>query len=292
MEFVVVTGMSGAGKSKVIDALEDIGFFCVDNVPPFMLSKFSDMQKKSGGTIERIAVVVDARGRQLFCDFLAGLDELHQRGDRFRLLFLDAEDGVLLKRFKEGRRKHPLLDGEKNETIGAAIVAERAMLRGAKARADYVIDTSLTTSGQLKERVVKIFIENSAETMPVHCLSFGFKNGLPGDADLVFDVRCLPNPFYQPDLREKTGLEAPVCDYVMRVPQSGELLQRLIGLIDFLLPLYLAEGKSQLVIAIGCTGGKHRSVVFAQKIGEHLANLGVHAIISHRDKDKRNHGQQ
>lgn len=288
MEFIIVTGMSGAGKSKVIDALEDIGFFCVDNVPPMILPKFAELHTLSGGTIPRIAVVVDARGRAMFRDFLAALDALPIG---YRLLFLDAADDVLLHRFKEGRRRHPLL-GEDAASINEAIAQERMLLESAKARAHYVLDTSCTAASQLKERIVSMFMVDDREAMPIHCLSFGFKNGLPGEADLVFDVRCLPNPFYEEALREHTGLEAPVRDFVMNCPQSKELLKKLLELVDFLVPLYLQEGKSQLVIAVGCTGGKHRSVAFAQAIGEHLLEQNIHTIITHRDMKKQNHGAQ
>lgn len=286
MEFVVVTGMSGAGKSKVIDVLEDIGFFCVDNVPPQMLGKFSELYKMSGGSIDRIAVVVDARGREMFRDFISSLEELGQNEQTYRLLFLDAEDGVLLKRFKEGRRKHPLLGGG-ILTLQDAITAERLLLQSARLRADYVMDTSQMSVSQLKERIVSTFVEEAGQAMLVQCMSFGFKHGLPSEADLVFDVRCLPNPFYIPDLRERTGLEEPVYSYIMQFPQSRELLTRLEQLIDFLLPLYMEEGKSQLVIAVGCTGGRHRSVAFAQAIGSWLQEKKARVVINHRDKDKR-----
>lgn len=288
MEFIIVTGMSGAGKSKVIDALEDIGYFCVDNIPPHLLCKFADLHKISGGSIDKIAVVVDSRGRDMFRNFLSSLDELRKQDIRFRLLFLDADDTILLKRYKEGRRKHPLLDGSGIITIEEAIRLERTLLASARQRADYVIDTSQMAVSQLKERTVNIFMEDASRAMLVHCMSFGFKNGLPSEADLVFDVRCLPNPFYVPELKEHTGLEKSVHDYVMQFAQSRQLLEKLMDLLDFLLPLYMEEGKSQLVVAIGCTGGKHRSVVFAQELSRHISQKNVHVIVNHRDKDKQN----
>lgn len=289
MEFIVVTGMSGAGKSKVIDALEDIGFFCVDNIPPQMIGRFADLHQMSGGSIDKIAVVVDSRGREMFRDFIGSLDELAGREVRFKLLFLDAEDSVLLKRYKEGRRRHPLLGGN-ILTLEDAIHYERRLLRSARERADYIIDTSQMTIAQLKECIVKTFMEDENEAMLVHCMSFGFKNGLPGEADLVFDVRCLPNPYYLPELKNLSGLDEPVRDYVMQFPQSRELLEKLWELIDFLLPLYIQEGKSRLVIAFGCTGGKHRSVAFAQDIASRLTKKGVRVVVNHRDKDKTNAG--
>ncbi len=288
MELVIVTGLSGAGKSKVVNALEDLGYFCVDNVPPQMLEKFAQLGSTSQGSAQRMAVVVDARGGEMFDDFAGALDRLSGQGHPFRLLFLDADDETLLRRYKEGRRRHPLLD-RSALTIEDAIQQERRLLQAARQRADIVFDTSLMTPAQLRERVVQTF-SSLHQGMVTHCISFGFKNGLPKEADLVFDVRCLPNPFYVPELREHTGLEAPVRDYIMAAPQSQELMRRLFELIDFLLPLYLQEGKSQLVVAVGCTGGRHRSVAFAQAIGEHLRSQGLPVAITHRDKDRTNHG--
>lgn len=289
MELIIVTGLSGAGKSKVINALEDLGYFCVDNVPPPMLEKFAQLGRSAQGSAQRMAVVVDARGGEMFDDFADSLARLRADGYPFRLLFLDADDETLLRRYKEGRRRHPLLE-RSALTIEDAIRRERALLYHARQEADYIFDTSLMTPAQLRERVVQTFLSSPAQGMVTHCISFGFKNGLPKESDLVFDVRCLPNPFYVPELRDHTGLEAPVRDYVMAAPQSQELLRRLFELVDFLLPLYLQEGKSQLTIAVGCTGGRHRSVAFAQAIGEHLRTQGQPVVITHRDKDRTNHG--
>lgn len=289
MEFIIVTGLSGAGKSKVINALEDLGYFCVDNVPPQMLEKFAQLGQSSQGSAQKMAVVVDARGGEMFGDFAGSLVRLRDAGYPFRLLFLDADDGTLLRRYKEGRRRHPLLE-RSALTVEDAIRRERELLRQARQEADFVFDTSLTTPAQLRERVVQTFLDSPAQGMLTQCISFGFKNGLPKEADLVFDVRCLPNPFYVPELRERTGLEAPVRDYIMAAPQSRELLRRLYDLTDFLVPLYVREGKSQLTIAVGCTGGRHRSVAFAQAIGEHLQSQGLPVAITHRDKDRTNHG--
>lgn len=287
MELIIVTGMSGAGKSKAVNALEDMGYFCVDNVPPQMLEKFAQLGQSSHGDAQRMAVVVDARGGDLFSDFAGALEQLRRGGYPFRLLFLDADDGVLLQRYKEGRRRHPLLE-RSALTIEDAIRQERELLAEARRQADFVIDTTFLSPAQLKERVAQTFLTAPAQGMMTQCISFGFKNGLPKEADLVFDVRCLPNPFYIPELREHTGLEAPVRDYVMKWPQSQELLRRLCGLLDFLMPLYIREGKSQLAIAVGCTGGRHRSVAFAQALGEHLSAQGLPVVVTHRDKDKPN----
>ena len=289
MELIIVTGLSGAGKSRVINTLEDIGYFCVDNVPPQMLEKFAQLGRTSQGNAQRMAVVVDSRGGEMFADFSGALNRLRLEGYPLRLLFLDADDETLLRRYKEGRRRHPLLE-RSALTIEDAIRQERDLLAQARQEADFVFDTSLTTPAQLRERVVETFLSTPAQGMTVQCISFGFKNGLPMEADLVFDVRCLPNPFYVPELKEHTGLEAPVRDYVMAAPQSRELLQRLFDLVDFLLPLYLQEGKSRLTIAVGCTGGRHRSVAFAQAIGDHLREGGAPVVITHRDKGRNNHG--
>ena len=289
MELIIVTGLSGAGKSKVVNTLEDLGYFCVDNVPPQMLEKFAQLGRTSQGNAQRMAMVVDSRGGEMFADFTGALRRLRKEGYPFRLLFLDADDEILLRRYKEGRRRHPLLE-RSALTIEDAIRQERDLLAQARQEADLVFDTSLTTPAQLRERVVETFLSTPAQGMTVQCISFGFKNGLPMEADLVFDVRCLPNPFYVPELKEHTGLEAPVRDYVMAAPQSRELLQRLFDLVDFLLPLYLQEGKSRLTIAVGCTGGRHRSVAFAQAIGEHLREGGAPVVITHRDKGRNNHG--
>lgn len=283
MEFTVVTGMSGAGKSKAIDALEDIGFFCVDNIPPQMLGKFVELGKMSGGSIDKVAVVVDARGKDLFRSFIGSLNELGKQETPYRLLFLDARDDVLLNRFKEGRRRHPLLGGNNILTLEDAIRYERRLLRAARERADIVIDTSQMATSRLKECIVQSFLDDERQSMLVYCMSFGFKNGLPGEADLVFDVRCLPNPYYIPDLKEHTGLEAQVYDYVMKWSQSRELLAKLLDLIDFLIPLYIQEGKSRLVVAVGCTGGQHRSVAFARAISQHLEKSSARVVVNHRD---------
>ncbi len=289
MELIIVTGLSGAGKSKVINALEDLGYFCVDNVPPQMLEKFAQLGRTSRGNAQRMAMVVDSRGGEMFADFTGALEQLRAGGYPFRLLFLDSDDETLLRRYKEGRRRHPLLERDAL-TIEDAITQERKLLEKARQQADVIFDTSLLTPAQLRERVVQTFLASPAQGMITQCISFGFKNGLPKEADLVFDVRCLPNPFYVPELREHTGLEAPVRDYVMAAPESRELLRRLFELVDFLLPLYQEEGKSQLTIATGCTGARHRSVAFAQALGEHLREQGIPAVITHRDKDRTNHG--
>ena len=285
MEFVIITGLSGAGKSRAIDALEDIGFYCIDNMPPKLISKFAEICLQSDGKLERVAIVTDVRGGELFQGLFEELDLLKEQGFAYKLLFLDASDAVLMTRYKETRRKHPLV-GMIDGSIENAIRTERALLKPARERADYIIDTSLLSAAQLRERIANIFLDNISNSMLINCMSFGFKYGPAVEADLVFDVRCLPNPFYIDELKQKTGLDAEVRDYVMEWPQSQELLAKLKDLIDFLLPLYLDEGKSQLVVAVGCTGGKHRSVTFTEMLYKHLSEQGKKVTVNHRDINK------
>lgn len=289
MSFLIITGMSGAGKSQVVDTLEDIGYFCVDNVPPVMLGKFAEMTTASGGPMDNLALVIDARGRRLFETFVEELNNLRQRGISFRLVFLSASDDVLLNRYKESRRRHPLsvISGG---SLKEAIRLEREMLKEAYQDADVIIDTSLTSIAQLKAQISASFGEDTGAGMLVRVLSFGFKYGVPVEADLVFDLRCLPNPFYVDELKAQTGLDKPVVDYVMQWPQAQQLLDKIIDLIDFLLPLYQEEGKSQLVIGLGCTGGRHRSVTFAEAIGAHILDRHQHTMTWHRDIGRQTAG--
>lgn len=285
MELIVVTGMSGAGKSKVINIFEDLGYYCIDNIPPILLPKFVEVCGQSGENTKKIAVVMDTRGGDLFSGIQRAFDELDEFGIDHKILFLDASDSELLRRYKETRRKHPLLD-MMDGSVEDAIAKEREMLDPIKEEADFIIDTTNFSSTKLRERIVNTFSVNEAKSFIINCISFGFKYGLPIESDLVFDVRCLPNPFYVEELKAKTGLDKDVEDYVLKWPQAVELLEKLYDLFDFLLPLYQAEGKSQLVISVGCTGGKHRSVVFAEKIAEHLKNAGYRCITTHRDAEK------
>lgn len=282
MDFLIVTGLSGAGKSRAVDALEDINFFCVDNIPPKLISKFAELAQQSGSKLSKIAVVTDVRGGELFNDFIGEIDILKSLGISYKLLFLDCNNQVLVRRYKETRRKHPLLDAVE-PSIEKAVILERELLLQARERADYIIDTSHLSAMQLRERVNNIFLDNISNSMLINCMSFGFKYGSPTEADLIFDVRCLPNPFYIDDLKYKTGLESEVNEYVMSWPQSKILLEKLLDLIDYLIPLYLSEGKSQLTIAVGCTGGKHRSVTFAEKFYSHLLEQGKKVAVNHRD---------
>lgn len=285
MEFVIVTGLSGAGKTQVLHAMEDMGFFCVDNLPPALIPVFYDLCVKSEDIMGRVAVVTDTRGGELFKSFFKAMEALKRDRKSYKILFLDASDPVLVRRFKETRRKHPLSDGL-NGSLESAVKLEREMLKPMKESSDYVIDTSGVSPAQLRSRIAQLFLTQASDSLAVHCISFGFKFGIPMEADLVFDVRCLPNPFYDEKLRPMTGLDLPVKRYVMEKEETKGFVARFTDMIDYLLPLYAKEGKSQLVIAVGCTGGHHRSVALAQYMHDHLAEQGVRCSVTHRDMQK------
>lgn len=282
MEFVVVTGMSGAGKSRAISAMEDIGFYCVDNIPPQLIPTFHQLCRSAKQPFSRVAVVTDIRGGDMFNTLFDSLEQLRNERMDYKILFLDAADFVLSNRFKETRRKHPLADSYMG-SLEQAVKLEREVLRPVRERADFIIDTSFLSPAQLKERISSLFLGNASDALMIHCVSFGFKYGVPAESDLVFDVRCLPNPFYVEELKNLTGLDEPVRSYVMRWEQTKGVVQRLISLIDYMLPLYCDEGKSQLMISLGCTGGKHRSVTLAQLLYNHLVEAGRRASVNHRD---------
>ena len=267
MEITIVTGLSGAGKSRVVDALEDIGYFCVDNMPPKLMPTFAQLLLNSREKREKVAIVTDIRVGASFGDLFNAIVELKELKCDTKLLFIDASDDVLIRRYKETRRKHPLLD-KYNGSINDALAAERSILEPAKSIADYVIDSSHMTPTDCKNRIC------------------GFKYGIPNDSDLMFDVRCLPNPFYVEELKQHTGLEDPVRDYVLKWDEARGLEAKLCDLLDYLIPLYRKEGKSQLVISVGCTGGRHRSVVFAELLKAHLEKIGCIATVQHRDMKK------
>lgn len=285
MDLMIITGLSGAGKSRVVDALEDIGYFCVDNMPPKLMPTFAQLLLNSRERRDKVAIVTDIRVGGSFGDLFNALVELREINCSPKILFVDASDDVLIRRYKETRRKHPLLE-KYNGSITEALAAEREILEPAKSIADYIIDSSYMTPTECKNRVCEMFMENPRNALKVHCISFGFKYGIPNDSDLLFDVRCLPNPFYVSELKEHTGLEAPVKDYVLKWEEAQGLAAKLCDLMDYLIPLYNKEGKSQLVISVGCTGGRHRSVVFAQLLKEHLDKLGCIATVHHRDMKK------
>ena len=283
MQLVIVTGMSGAGKSRVIDNLEDIGFFCVDNMTPKLIPIFVQLLKDSAEVREKVAIVADIRLGGSFSHLFNAIEELKKMDCNYKILFIDADNEVILRRYQETRRKHPLLNYDDSHSLQEIIVKEREILKKARDIADYVIDTSLISTSQLKERVSKLFVDDISSTLKVNVVSFGFKYGAPKDSDLVFDVRCLPNPFYVPELKHHTGLEAPVRDYVMSFREAQDLEPKLLDLINYLVPLYRTEGKSQLTISVGCTGGKHRSVVFAEIIYNSIKEKGFNVSVYHRD---------
>ena len=282
MDFLIVTGLSGSGKSRAVDALEDIGFYCVDNMPPQLISKVAEICLAGNSQINRIAIVTDLRGGDMFYGLFEELDELKDKGLEYKLLFLDASNQELVRRYKETRRRHPLADVVKGG-LEEAIRNERILLKPARERADYIIDTTHLSANELKQRMNNIFLDNIRNSMLVNVMSFGFKYGVPAEADLVFDVRCLPNPFYVDDLKPKTGLDEEVRNYVMDSEDSRKLLEKLKDLISFLIPLYQKEGKTQLMIGVGCTGGKHRSVTFAELIYQYLSDQNHNVRVLHRD---------
>ncbi|MVB11817.1 Nucleotide-binding protein [Caprobacter fermentans] len=286
MEFLIVTGLSGAGKSRAMDALEDIGFYCADNIPPKLIPTFYELSRQAKGTLSHVAVVTDIRGGDMFSSLLETLDQMKSDGKDYKVLFLDANDYVLVNRFKETRRKHPLADNCLG-SLDQAVRLERDVLRLVKERADYVIDTSLLSPAQLKKRISGLFLGDASDALMIHCISFGFKYGVPAEADLVFDVRCLPNPYYVEELKNLTGLDEPVRSYVMKWDQTKGFVRRFMDLIDYMIPLYCGEGKSQLVVAIGCTGGHHRSVTLAELLYNHLLQQNLRTSVNHRDIQKQ-----
>lgn len=281
MQFVIVTGMSGAGKSTALKLLEDIGFFCVDNLPPTLISKFAEVCFGENSDIDKVALGVDIRGGKLFDDLLPGLAAVNNERYHYSILFLDCSDEVLLKRYKESRRSHPLA---KNGRINSGIEKERELLAEIKELSTYIIDTSNLLTRQLKEKINDIFIENkSFNSLIINILSFGFKFGIPNDSDLVFDVRFIPNPFYIQEMKALTGNDEVVKQYVMSWDVAQLFSHKLKEMIEFLIPNYINEGKNQLVISIGCTGGKHRSVTLANELYEYLNKQGHTVLLNHRD---------
>lgn len=282
MRLVVVTGMSGGGKRTAMKMLEDAGYYCVDNLPVQLIDKFIELAGGRNLEYSKVALGLDARADMPFDKVVEALDSIRRDDVRLEILFLECSDSVLLKRYKETRRMHPLAA---NGRVEDGIEKEREVLKSIKAAANYVIDTSNLLTRELKEEIDKIFVEGKAyDNLMINIISFGFKNGIPQDADLVFDVRFLPNPFYVDELKHLTGLDAPVQDYVMGFKEAGQFLDMLENMLRFLLPNYIKEGKNQLVIGIGCTGGHHRSVTLAEQLKNRMARIGNYGLtVTHRD---------
>lgn len=282
MRLVIVTGMSGGGKRTAMKMLEDVGFYCVDNLPVSFIEKFVSLVSAPNNEISKVALGLDARANQSFEEVERILENLRKDGCKFEILFMDASDQVLLKRYKETRRVHPLAPEGRVED---GISREREILKAIKGKADYVIDSSSLLTRELKEELDRIFVQNKEyNSLMINIVSFGFKNGIPADADLVFDVRFLPNPFYIDELKHKTGKDKEVQDYVMQFEESTVFLDKLEDLLEFLVPNYVKEGKYQLVIGIGCTGGKHRSVTLANELYKRMKGKGNYGLkLSHRD---------
>jgi UPF0042 nucleotide-binding protein len=285
MQFVVVTGLSGAGKSYAMNVLEDIGFYCIDNMPPKLITKFGEICVDAEEKYSKVAIAVDIRAGDMFSEIVSSCKELSAMDINVKILYLEASNEVIIKRYKETRRKHPL-DLQFNSCLSKAVAFEREQLNELREMCDYYIDTSYLSNAQLKEQIVNIFLAHKSDSMVVKVMSFGFKYGATTEADLIFDVRCLPNPYYIPELKEHTGQEDCIQNYVMSFEQSQQLLQKICDLVDFLIPLYIQEGKSNLIIGFGCTGGKHRSATFTELLSKHLEENGLKVIKTHRDINK------
>ncbi len=284
MELILVTGMSGAGKTQAIHALEDIGYFCIDNIPADLIPQFIDLITQ-GGEYGKVAVVTDLRAGMMFNDFSDSIKQLKAKEIPFKLLFLSAGTEVLERRYSETRRLHPLR--ALSVSTADAIQKEAEILKPIMDLADYHIDTSMLSAAELRQRILSLFSEASISgKMFINCVSFGYKNGIPSDADIVIDVRMLPNPYYEEDLRDKVGLDAPVRDYVLNREVTQEFLAKLKSMLEYVIPLYVKEGKSQLVMAFGCTGGHHRSVAICEEVNRYAQELGYNSRTYHRDISK------
>ena len=282
MRFIIVTGLSGAGKTEATRSLEDMGYFCVDNLPPKLIPKFAEACVQSQGKIDKVALVIDIRGGIFFEDLFESLNYLKAQEFKYEILFLDASDEVLVKRFKESRRSHPLAPGSR---IITGINEERKKLREVKDRADIIIDTSKYAIKDLREEMSKNYgnAQQPEKDLSITVLSFGFKYGIPVDADLVFDVRFIPNPFYIPKLKPFSGNDEPVRDYVLAQEETKGFITKTDDLLEFLIPYYKKEGKRQLIVSVGCTGGRHRSVAIANSLYETLAKRNYSVSVEHRD---------
>ena len=287
MEFVIISGMSGAGKTSALHIMEDIGYYCVDNIPTSLLQTLYKLCKDSSDkAMKRVAVVVDVRGNGDYEVMYDDLENFKKNNEGVSILYIDAKVDSLIVRYKETGRRHPLTERLKDGSVAAAVKEEQRLLVPVKTLADYSIDTTFMSIKQLRERIISMFLENSSNSIMITFMSFGFKYGIPLESDLIIDVRCLPNPFYIAELKEHTGLEKCIQDYVLDSEETQEFVKRLIDWLDYSLPLYLKEGKSELVVGIGCTGGKHRSVTIAGLLNNYFMEKGYKCIVQHRDVKK------
>ena len=282
MKILIVTGMSGSGKSQVLNALEDIGYYCIDNLPPQLLLNLSEFRNEMGDIRKKIAVTMDCRSKNVFPQLNNVLNSFKKNNIEFSTLFLECDNATLLKRYKETRRTHPLMN-EMSKNLEGAIKEEREIIAEVRSMMNYLIDTTLLSTSQLKSKVVDLFADEGKRSMKINFVSFGYKFGILADADLVFDVRCLPNPYYVEGLREKTGETQEVRDFVMGNDKAQGLLGKIKSYLEYSVPLYISEGKSQLVVGIGCTGGKHRSVTFVHLLTDHFSDDTNRLLSSHRD---------
>lgn len=285
MEFLIITGLSGAGKSRAADVLEDLDYYCVDNMPVALIPRFAEFCAATQGRYEKVALVTDVREKDGFGELLSTLDELRAGDITCRILYMDADVSTLIRRYKESRRPHPL--AVPGGTVEDAIRRETELLAPVKERADFVVNTKGLTLGRLQNRLFELLCGGERKrAIDVTVMSFGYKHGLPAEADLVFDARFLPNPFYVDELREKSGLDLPVKEYVFSFQQTRTFMEKLEEMLEFLLPLYIEEGKLSLTVAIGCTGGRHRSVAIAAALNDHFVAKGIPSINFNRDIDK------
>lgn len=285
-DLVLLTGVSGAGKSTAMGFMEDIGYYCIDNMPAELIGTFISLIEKSD-SYNKIAIVTDVRSRGVYTEFQKNVQKLMDSNDyTVRTIYLDIKNHVALRRYKLTRRKHPYAD-KFNGSLEDALNYEKEILSPVREKAGYIIDTSDLTANQLRERLAQILLGDDKEVMNLHVMSFGFKHGIPADADFVLDVRCLPNPYWIESMRDKTGLDQEVKDYVFSFEEAHEIFERLKSLLDYLNPLYIREGKSQIVIAIGCTGGNHRSVVFAEALKDYFSRKWDNVTVTHRDIDRK-----
>ncbi len=280
-ELVIITGLSGAGKSTAIGFMEDVGYYCIDNMPPFLLTSFLDLLSKQTDH-RKVAIVIDIRSTENFDSVANVLADVERYDYNVKVVYLDIKTHIALKRYKLTRRKHPFAD-RFNGDISKALAYEKEIMTPIRSRADFIIDTSDISGNQLRNRLTQILIGSDKDIMHINVMSFGFKHGIPTEADFVIDVRCLPNPYWVENLKTKTGLDSEVRDYVFSFKESKELLDKLIDMLDFLNPLYIKEGKSQIVFAIGCTGGNHRSVAIAEALKEHFEKKWDNVSVNHRD---------